>query len=125
MPVHLTQEPLLDLYQIASLRTALGDDDLQAMLSDFATAARRAFVTIEAALQVDDLTEARRAAHAFKGVASSFGAARLTAIAVDMELGTDSLSKFRERLPAFADAIVQTSAAMRDGGFLSPADDMS
>lgn len=122
MPSYLTEEPLLDLGQIALLKAALGDADLQDMLSDFSTAAREAFVVIDTALASDDLIEARRAAHAFKGVAGSFGAARLAAIAVDMELRADSIAYIRQRMNALSDAIEETGAVLCEAGRAALAD---
>jgi HPt (histidine-containing phosphotransfer) domain-containing protein len=105
-------QPLFDPVQILLLRDALGEEDLCAMLSEFPGAAGGAYHKISAALQSNNLEEVRRLAHAFKGVAGSFGAARLAAIAVELELEATSIASIVQRMPALADAIDQTLAAL-------------
>lgn len=112
MPPKLIDQPLFDLSQIALLREALGQDDLRAMLSEFADAAKRAFWGISRAVASNDLEEVRRRAHTFKGVAGSFGAARLAAIAVEFELEATSIASIVRRMPAFADAIDETLVSL-------------
>ncbi len=114
MPPKLIDQPLFDLSQIALLRDALGEEDLRAMLSEFSGAARQAICGISAAISSNDLDEVRRRAHAFKGVASSFGAARLAAIAVEFELEATSIISIAQRMPALANAIDDTLAALAD-----------
>ena len=110
----LIDQPLFDQIQIGLLRDALGEADLRAMLSEFPGAARQAFHNVGMALAANDLEEVRRLAHAFKGVASSFGAARLAAIAGEFELEATSIASMLERMPALADAIEQTLATLPD-----------
>jgi HPt (histidine-containing phosphotransfer) domain-containing protein len=105
-------QPLFDLAQIALLRDALGEADLRAMLADLPGAAERAGQKIRTALASNDLEEVRRQAHTLKGVASSFGAARLAAIAREFELEATSIASMLLRMPALADAIEKTSAAL-------------
>lgn len=114
MQPSLIELPLFDRSQIALLRDALGDDDLRAMLSELAGTAEHAFRDITAALASNDLEDVRRLAHAFKGVASSFGAARLAAIACEFELEAPSIASVVQRMPALADAIEETVAALPD-----------
>jgi histidine phosphotransfer protein HptB len=108
----LIELPLFDRSQIALLRDALGEDDLRAMLSELPGTAEHAFCEIRTALATNDLEEVRRLAHAFKGVASSFGAARLAAIAREFELEAPSIASVAQRMPALADAIDETVAAL-------------
>jgi HPt (histidine-containing phosphotransfer) domain-containing protein len=86
------EQPLFDVVQIEVLREALGSEDLCDMLAQFPDVAVRALRGIQAALAANDLAEVRRLAHAFKGTASSFGAARLATMARAMELDTVSLT---------------------------------
>jgi histidine phosphotransfer protein HptB len=108
----LMDQPLFDVAQIALLRDALGEADLRAMLADLPNAAERAGQKIREALASNDLEEVRRLAHTLKGVASSFGAARLAAIAREFELEATSIASMLLRMPALADAIEKTSAAL-------------
>jgi HPt (histidine-containing phosphotransfer) domain-containing protein len=108
----LMDQPLFDVAQIALLRDALGEVDLRAMLADLPNAAERAGQKIREALASNDLEEVRRVAHNLKGVASSFGAARLAAMAREFELEGTSIASMLLRMPVLADAIEKTSAAL-------------
>lgn len=110
----LIDQELLDRTQIALLRDALGEEDLRAMLSEFSDAVGQALSGIATAFASNDLEEVRRRAHTFKGVAGSFGAARLAAIAVEFELEATSIAWIVQRMPALADAIAETLAALPD-----------
>ena len=110
----LIDEPLFDQVQIALLGDALGQEDLRAMLSEFSSAAAQAFHKIGTAVASNDLEEVRRLAHAFKGIASSFGAARLAAIGREFELEATSIASMMQRMPALTDVIDETLAALPD-----------
>jgi HPt (histidine-containing phosphotransfer) domain-containing protein len=105
-------EPLLDPEQIAQLREALGPEDLGPMLAELSPQALLSLETIETALAADDLDQSRRAAHVLKGFASSFGAARLAAIARDIELVCPSVTAIRRCMPALVATIEATAAAI-------------
>ena len=112
MPRSLIEPPLFDQAQIALLRDALGQEDLRAMLSELPNAAARARDKMGAALASNDLEEARRVAHALKGVASSFGAARLAAVAGEFDLEATSNTSITQRMSALTNVIDKTVAAM-------------
>jgi len=112
MPLDVASEPLFDDFQIEMLRDAVGPDDLGAMLAELPRHALRSFEAIKAALASDDFEQACRAAHVIKGVASSFGAARLAAIAREMELESSSLAALRGHMPTLAETIQSTAAAL-------------
>ena len=107
----LRQMPLLDDAQLDLLREALDEDELRAMLSELPQAAMQAIGSIEVAVQSNDIDEARRSAHVLKGVASSFGAARLTAMAREVELEMPSIECVGKCLPDLIEAVEQTAAA--------------
>jgi histidine phosphotransfer protein HptB len=111
--------PLLDEAQIALLCGALGEDDLRAMLSELPRAARQALDEIRTAVASDNIQQARCAAHALKGLASSFGAARLAAIACEFEHATSSIASISQAIPVLDDLIGETSAALAFAGFAS------
>jgi histidine phosphotransfer protein HptB len=109
-------EPLLDEGQLAVLRDALGDEDLQAMLSELPDAAKEAIDKIRSAVTSDDAAAARRAAHVLKGVASSFGAARLGALASELEHPTSSIASIAQGVVILDDLVVETAAALASAG---------
>lgn len=117
MPRSLIDQPAFDQAQIALLRDALGEEDLRDMLSELPAAASQALYNMEMALASNDPEEVRRLAHAFKGVASSFGAARLAALAREFELDANSVASMMLRMPALAEAIDETLAALPDVGY--------
>jgi HPt (histidine-containing phosphotransfer) domain-containing protein len=110
----LIDVPLFDVAQIASLCDALGEEDLRGMLLEFPHAIAEAFHNIATASRSNDLEEVRHLAHALKGLASSFGAARLAAIAREFELEAASIVSMMQRMPALTDAIDATLAALPD-----------
>ena len=84
-------EPLLDHVQIELLSECLGAAELYEMYEELRPSARRLLADMERALDFSDLNEAKRSAHALKGVASSFGALRLSQLAKIVELHCRSL----------------------------------
>jgi len=112
MPLDPSKEPLFDDAQIEILRDAVGPEDLGDMLAELPRHAVRSLDAIEAALAADDFDQACHAAHVLKGVAGSFGAARLAAVAREMELESSSVTALRQLVPALADTIELTSAAL-------------
>jgi HPt (histidine-containing phosphotransfer) domain-containing protein len=110
----LANEPLLDPVQIEMLREAMGPEDLGSMLAELPLHALQTRGAIEAALASEDLDQARREAHVLKGFASSFGAARLAAIAREMELDSPSITALRQCMPALIDIIEKTTAALAE-----------
>jgi histidine phosphotransfer protein HptB len=113
--------PLLDDSQLALLREALDEEELRAMLSELPHAAMQAIGSIEVAVRSNDLDEARRSAHVLKGVASSFGAARLAAMAREIELEMATIDGVAKCLPDLIEAVEQTAAAFPGEPALSPA----
>lgn len=106
--------PLFDRRQIALLRDALDEDDLQAMFAELPATVERAAAAIRHAVEAGDLEQARRAAHVLKGVASSFGAAGIAALALEFEQES-SLDSIAVGLPAMAEVIGRTTLAIEGG----------
>jgi HPt (histidine-containing phosphotransfer) domain-containing protein len=102
----------LDEYQIAALRTALGNEGLSATLAGLPQAISLSVGKIGTALDVGDLKAARWAAHALKGAASNFGAARLAALSGACDTDDISLEEIAARMPGLAEAADQTIAAL-------------
>ena len=66
---------------------------------------------LEKAIGVADLDQARKAAHILKGVASSFGAPRLSSVARALELRVSTIAEAGEYLPVLGEVLEQTLRA--------------
>lgn len=108
----MRQIALLDDAQIELLREALDEDELYAMFAELPQAARQSLKAIETALGQDDLDQVRRAAHVLKGVASSFGAVRLSSIAREIELELPSIDSVMKCVPLLVETVERTAAAL-------------
>ena len=111
-----SQIPILDEAQIGLLRDALGPEDLHAMFAELPPAIAREREQIERAVAARDERAMRAAAHTLKGVANSFGAARLAALAKELEIDVDSIEAAVLSLPLLLDAIAQTNSALNRYG---------
>lgn len=80
----LIQLPLLDTDRLDELHAAVGDS-YDMMIDMFPESAREELGALRAALDAGDAATARRAAHTLKGIAASFGATRVQAIAHMLE----------------------------------------
>lgn len=76
----LVELPLIDAGRLDELRAAVGDSYAM-MVEMFPESAREEMAALRAALASGDTGSSRRAAHSLKGVAASFGATRVQAIA--------------------------------------------
>jgi HPt (histidine-containing phosphotransfer) domain-containing protein len=112
MARRLADLPLFDDLQIALLREALDEADLAAMMAELPGAVATATEAIVAAADSGDLPEARRAAHVLKGVAGSFGAARLAGAALEIEQDLETIADVVATLPALAAIVDQTTASL-------------
>ena len=108
-----TTIPLLDEEQISLLHEALGADEFKAIYSDFPTAACAGLASVEIAVLQGDLDQAKRAAHAMKGVASSFGAERLASIACCIELEAESIAGLVPLMTMLGDTIEATNGLLQ------------
>jgi HPt (histidine-containing phosphotransfer) domain-containing protein len=68
---------------------------------------------LKAAIAAGDLDAARRAAHRMKGMASNFGATRLTAIARSIETGSTELDGVSEQVGVLEQALAETQSQIR------------
>jgi len=84
------KEPLLQEAKLAELALSVGEDMVDTMLGMIPEEAELAVASIRAALGAGDLAEMRRWAHSLKGLASNFGALRITAFARALELEADA-----------------------------------
>jgi histidine phosphotransfer protein HptB len=105
-------EPLFDAEQLDLLRDALGGEELAAMLSELPAAAAGSLDAITQAVAACDLEEARRMAHVLKGFSSSLGAARLAALAREIELDLETVDAIAGRMPVLVATIDATVAEL-------------
>src|ERR1700742_2338149 len=107
-------EPLLDHVQIELLSECLGAAELYEMYEELRPSARRLLADMERALDLSDLNEAKRSAHALKGVASSFGALRLSQLAKIVELHCRSLPEAKAQVNLLTETIERTVDALSE-----------
>ena len=107
--------PLLDTARLDELRAAVGDS-YDMMIDMFPESAREELDALRAALDVGDAPTARRAAHTLKGVAASFGATRLQAIAHMLEDTTLPPEKSKALISSIETALEATLAALEPVG---------
>jgi histidine phosphotransfer protein HptB len=105
-------QPLFDSEQLDLLRDALGPHELLAMLLQLPDAAAQSLDAIRVAVAADNVDEARRVAHMLKGFSSSFGAARLSSLAREMELELDTIAAISDRIPLLVATIDATLAEL-------------
>jgi HPt (histidine-containing phosphotransfer) domain-containing protein len=111
----LIQLPLLDTTRLDELRAAVGDS-YDMMIDMFPESAREELDALRAALDAGDAPTARRAAHTLKGVAASFGATRLQAIAHMLEDTTLPPDKSKALISSIETALEATLAALEPVG---------
>ncbi len=83
------------------------------MLADLPPAAAQGLGRIEKAIAAGDLEGMRRAAHALKGGAGSYGAARLAAAAKEFELAMLTIDAAIASIGALQEVVAETLAAFR------------
>ncbi|PDT88752.1 Hpt domain-containing protein [Bradyrhizobium sp. Y36] len=110
MSERLADVPLFDDPQIALLREALDEEDLAAMMAELPSASGAAIEAIGVAARSGNLADVQRAAHVLKGVASSFGAARLAGLAREIEQELRGIHEVPESLARLAEVAEQTWA---------------
>ena len=80
-----TLMPLFDERGLGALRAAIGEEKLQNFMADLSSESNKLLREIQDALAGGDLDTARKAAHELKGMAGSCCAARVAAIANEIE----------------------------------------
>jgi HPt (histidine-containing phosphotransfer) domain-containing protein len=114
-------EPLFENEQLDLLRAALGEEDLSAMLLQLPQAAMDSFKAIQAGVDAGNLEEARKAAHVLKGFSGSLGAARLAAVARQIELDLDTLASVASLIPLLSATIEATISDVSRHALVAPA----
>lgn len=105
-------EPIFDQATLADLRENVGDEPLQVLLSLLPNEGETCLNEIKSALGRGDLETARQFAHRLKGVASNIGAARLAALARELEQEAETLEAAEQRVTGLDTALEQTREAL-------------
>lgn len=103
--------PVFDRVRIEDGLGVLPARRVAGMLSMLPTEVRRRLDEYRAAVQNDDSSAARRAAHTLKGLAANFGAARLEAMSRAAEAACGSIVAARAATPLMEDAVERTAIA--------------
>ena len=103
---------ILDEEAILTLSSALGEDVLAPMLITFDANMIKYRDDLSAAVHEGNLTQAKRTAHALKGLCAQFGAMRVSELAKFIEVEAHNLRGVEPVLPALADAIAATREAL-------------
>lgn len=104
--------PVLDADTLGALADALSEEILAPMLLTFSTNMHKYLDDLTTAMSAGDLKQARRIAHALKGLCAQFGAVRASALAKFIEMDAASLSDVSLVLPGLAETIAATEKAL-------------
>jgi len=110
-PVRST-EIALDERVVDVLAEALGEDILAPMLLTFSANMSKYLSDLAAAAAVGDFSQAKRTAHALKGLCAQFGAMRASALSKFIEIEAAHLDDVAEVMPALSDAVAEAQLAL-------------
>jgi PAS domain S-box-containing protein len=103
---------VLDEASLSILADALGETVLAPMLETFRANMLKYRGDLDAAVAGDDLKQAKRTAHALKGLCAQFGALRASAYAKFIEVDSSAVADVREVLPALSETLTATEQAL-------------
>lgn len=108
--------PMLDPAVLARLEKDLGRDSMLDLVKIFKTESTRRCRLIETAIAAGDADAARHDAHALKGSALTFGATRLSELAMVLEQAGRSadLESLTRDVDQLAQLVVRTQEALSD-----------
>lgn len=102
-------DPVFDDVTLSRLKEILDAADLRELMAGIPAEATRAVNLIKAAVEVEDLTAVREAAHALAGLAGNFGAVRLAAIARLIERPSSEIRAVTDWIVPLELALEETS----------------
>jgi CheY-like chemotaxis protein/HPt (histidine-containing phosphotransfer) domain-containing protein len=111
-PAAAGSEEIINVASLAELGAVLGPEGLDNMIVRFLESATKYHGDVEAFVKDGKLRDAKRAAHALKGLCAQFGAVKATAVAKSIEEKAESLEEVTALLPRLATSIKQTEAAL-------------
>jgi HPt (histidine-containing phosphotransfer) domain-containing protein len=103
---------ILDEAALGTLADALGEDVLAPMLETFKVNMAKYCGDLNVAADADDFKQAKRTAHALKGLCAQFGAVRASRLAKFIETEAEGLDDVRPILPLVAEAIAAADKAL-------------
>ncbi len=105
---------VLDEGIIGGLLEALGEEALAPMITTFRSNMAQYRDELAAAVKAGDLRQAKRTAHALKGLCAQFGAPRASSIAKAIEADAGSLDEIAPLLAQVAAAVTDTERALAE-----------
>jgi len=108
------RDPLLDEEALGSLADALGEDVLAPMLLTFNANMHKYQTDLGTAAAAGDLKQAKRTAHALKGLCAQFGAWRASNLAKFIEMEAGDVGAITPVLPRLGDTILATEKALTE-----------
>ncbi len=110
----IDRDPLLDESALGALADALGEDVLAPMLNTFSANMQKYQTDLAKAAAAGDLKQAKRTAHALKGLCAQFGAWRASNMAKFIEMDAGAVADITPLLPGLGDTITATERALAD-----------
>lgn len=109
-------EPLIDQSAHDSMRETLGSERFDMLLSMFRENLKKYAGDIHVAVAQNDLQQAKRAAHALRGLAVQFGAMRVASFVEFIEVQTKDLDSVKKTMPELDVAVTATLDQMKPQG---------
>ncbi len=106
--------PIIDDAKLARLRSAIGGDELRALLDALPDEAARCLGALRETVARDDLDATRRIAHTMKGLAGNFGLARLEQAAAKLEHEENNIAGIRDLVPMLEGAVEEATQRIRN-----------
>ncbi|TAK98796.1 MAG: PAS domain S-box protein [Rhodospirillaceae bacterium] len=103
---------VLDTAALTELRNVLGADALETMIERFLDNSEKYRADVETHVKARKLREAKRSAHALKGLCAQFGAIEVAEIAKSIEERATTIDEIATLLPQLANSAAETRAAL-------------
>jgi PAS domain S-box-containing protein len=103
---------ILDEKALGGLADVLGENVLAPMLQTFNANMVKYLADLEAAVHAGDLKQAKRTAHALKGLGAQFGAVRAANLAKFIEMEAGAVDDVKALLPTLGDVVSETQKAL-------------
>ena len=111
-PLSSAHLPILDADRLGALQQAIGRDALEALVDRFGPSVDADLVRIRGGMVNGDRHRVAEAAHSLKGLAVTFGAARLQSTAQALQTGAEGSAELTGLIAAIEVAAESTKAAV-------------
>ena len=108
----LDKAPVLDEAALTALADALSEDILAPMLNTFSENMAKYQEELGIAVAAGDLKQAKRIAHALKGLCAQFGAVRASVLGKFVEMDAGNVAAVSPLLPVLNDIVAATETAL-------------